>query len=59
MTTISTFAIDTLRSRLTTAIIYTPGTDGYEESLVRWSDTGRKRAVSEYTHRRMYGRIFE
>ncbi|KAJ5751205.1 Xylooligosaccharide oxidase [Penicillium manginii] len=44
MTTISTFAIDTLRSRLTTAIIYTPGTDGYEESLVRWSDTGRKRA---------------
>ncbi|CAI7629755.1 unnamed protein product [Penicillium pancosmium] len=44
MTTINASSIDTLRTRLTTATVFAPGTDGYEESLVRWSDTGMKRA---------------
>lgn len=47
MTGISVIALDTLRARLTTtATVYVPGSDGYEESLVRWSDTGVKQAVS-------------
>ncbi|EPS35026.1 hypothetical protein PDE_09991 [Penicillium oxalicum 114-2] len=44
MVTISSSMIDNLRSRLTTAIVLTPDSEGYLDSLVRWSDTGRKQA---------------
>jgi hypothetical protein len=54
MTTINASSIDTLRTSLTTATVFVPGTDGYEESLVRWSDTGMKRAVSSRNHRGMH-----
>lgn len=50
MTTVGASAIEALRTRLTTATIYVPGIDGYEESLTRWSDTGMKRAVSDGNH---------
>lgn len=46
MTSIDTAVLEALRSRLmTTATLYTPGSEGYKESLVRWSDTGSKPAV--------------
>lgn len=38
-------AIETLRSQLTTATVYVPGSVNYRESIVRWSDTGIKHAV--------------
>ncbi|KAJ5086175.1 Xylooligosaccharide oxidase [Penicillium argentinense] len=41
---ITAASIDILRSRLTTAIVHVPGSEGYQQSLVRWSDTGVKRA---------------
>lgn len=45
MTSIDTAVLEALRSRLmTTATLYTPGSEGYKESLVRWSDTGSKPA---------------
>lgn len=47
MVTISSSMIDNLRSRLTTAIVLTPDSEGYLDSLVRWSDTGRKQAVCD------------
>ncbi|KAJ5807948.1 FAD linked oxidase N-terminal [Penicillium riverlandense] len=37
-------AFQALRSRLTTATVYAPGSDGYADSLIRWSDTGMKYA---------------
>ncbi|KAJ5526548.1 FAD linked oxidase N-terminal [Penicillium frequentans] len=36
--------IKALRSRLDTASVLTPSSDGYQESLTRWSDTGIKPA---------------
>lgn len=45
MTGISPSTIETLRSRLTTATVLTPDSEGYQDSLIRWSDTGRKEAV--------------
>ncbi|KAF7712974.1 FAD binding, berberine domain-containing protein [Penicillium ucsense] len=45
MAAIDSFGIDRLRTRLSkSAVILTPDTEGYQESLVRWSDTGRKEA---------------
>lgn len=38
-------ALDALRSRLKTATIYTPESEGYKDVLVRWSNTGMKYAV--------------
>lgn len=40
-------AIEALRSQLMTATLHTPDSLGYEESLVRWSDTGIKHAVGK------------
>ncbi|KAL4904038.1 hypothetical protein BDW74DRAFT_179130 [Aspergillus multicolor] len=37
-------AIESLRSSLTSSLIFTPADEGYQESLRRWSDTGRKEA---------------
>jgi hypothetical protein len=45
MAEINPSAIKTLRSRLITATVLTPDSDGYQDSLIRWSDTGRKQAV--------------
>jgi hypothetical protein len=45
MTGISPSTIETLRSRLTTATVLTQDSEGYQDSLIRWSDTGRKEAV--------------
>lgn len=45
MSHISATAISALRSQLVTATLYTPDSLGYEESLIRWSDTGMKHAV--------------
>ncbi|KAJ5875753.1 Xylooligosaccharide oxidase [Penicillium subrubescens] len=44
MAAINPSAIETLRSRLTTATVLTSDSDGYQDSLIRWSDTGRKQA---------------
>ncbi|KAJ5787887.1 FAD linked oxidase N-terminal [Penicillium paradoxum] len=44
MANISSAALDALRGRLNTTAIFTPGSENYETSIVRWSDTGRKRA---------------
>ncbi|KAJ5688526.1 Xylooligosaccharide oxidase [Penicillium macrosclerotiorum] len=44
MAGITAAAVEALRSRLATAHIHTPGSDGYLDSLVRWSDTGMKHA---------------
>lgn len=38
-------ALDALRSRLKTATIYAPESEGYKDVLVRWSNTGMKYAV--------------
>ncbi|RDW84182.1 FAD-binding oxidoreductase [Aspergillus mulundensis] len=37
-------SIESLRASLTSSLIFTPGDEGYPESLRRWSDTGRKQA---------------
>ncbi|KAJ5769750.1 uncharacterized protein N7511_001801 [Penicillium nucicola] len=37
-------AIQDLQSRLTSSSVYTPDSEKYQESLVRWSDTGIKAA---------------
>ncbi|KAF9240326.1 CAZyme family AA7 [Penicillium roqueforti] len=37
-------ALDALRSRLKTATIYAPESEGYKDVLVRWSNTGMKYA---------------
>ncbi|KAL4926676.1 FAD-binding oxidoreductase [Aspergillus undulatus] len=42
--TILDSAIKTLRETLVSSLVYTPQDDGYEASLRRWSDTGRKEA---------------
>lgn len=47
MAGINPSAIETLRSRLTTATVLTPESAGYQDSLIRWSDTGKKQAVWE------------
>ncbi|KAJ5139451.1 FAD linked oxidase N-terminal [Penicillium atrosanguineum] len=44
MSRISATAINALRNQLVTATLLTPDSSGYEESLIRWSDTGMKRA---------------
>ncbi|KAK9857404.1 FAD linked oxidase [Penicillium brevicompactum] len=42
--TINTAAIEALKSRLDNATIYTPDSENYKQSLIRWSDTGIKPA---------------
>ncbi|KAL4772315.1 hypothetical protein BDW60DRAFT_41849 [Aspergillus nidulans var. acristatus] len=37
-------AISSLRTALTSSLVFTPGDEGYLDSLRRWSDTGRKEA---------------
>lgn len=37
--------VQQLRADLAGATVLTPGSDGYEESLKRWSETAEKRAV--------------
>lgn len=49
MAEVTPASIDALRSRLTTATMFTPDSPGYQESLIRWSDTGRKQAVRHTT----------
>ncbi|KAJ5143431.1 FAD linked oxidase N-terminal [Penicillium bovifimosum] len=44
MSQINSAAIEALRSRLKNATIYTPDSEGYKKSLIRWSDTGTKYA---------------
>ncbi|KAJ6005216.1 hypothetical protein N7451_003160 [Penicillium sp. IBT 35674x] len=44
MAKLSDAGIKALRSRLDTASVLTPNSDGYQESLTRWSDTGIKPA---------------
>ncbi|KAL4875859.1 hypothetical protein BJY04DRAFT_150710 [Aspergillus karnatakaensis] len=41
---ISVSAISTLREKLTSSVIITPGDEGYQDALRRWSDTGKKDA---------------
>lgn len=44
---IESSALDALRRKLVSAIVHVPGSEGYEESIVRWSDTGMRHAVCE------------
>ncbi|CAG8933639.1 unnamed protein product [Penicillium salamii] len=37
-------ALEALRSRLNSATIYTPDSENYKQSLIRWSDTGMRHA---------------
>ncbi len=46
MSIISEAAVKTLESKLPGVTILTPSSEGYEESLKRWSTYGEKRAVS-------------
>lgn len=39
-------ALKTLESQLESSVVYTPDSDGYHDSLRRWSNTGIKPAVS-------------
>lgn len=47
MSRISSTAFDALRGQLGTAAVHTPDSQGYKESLARWSDTGMKQAVGK------------
>ncbi|KAJ5542733.1 hypothetical protein N7461_008736 [Penicillium sp. DV-2018c] len=44
MPRINSTAIEALRSKLKNATVYTPDSEGYKNSLIRWSDTGTKPA---------------
>ncbi|GAB1213012.1 hypothetical protein ATERTT37_002161 [Aspergillus terreus] len=44
MSSIPASALQTLRGALKSSNVYTPGSDGYEASIVRWSGTGVKQA---------------
>ncbi|KAJ5115508.1 FAD-binding type 2 [Penicillium alfredii] len=44
MAKIDAVALETFRSCLTTSKVYTPGSEGYNDALIRWSDTGTKHA---------------
>jgi hypothetical protein len=40
-------AIKALQSHLTASTVYTPDSEKYRDSLIRWSDTGVKDAVGD------------
>lgn len=39
--------VEKLRSSLKDSSVYTPGDEGYAQSIVRWSDAFEKKAVGE------------
>lgn len=47
---IESSALDALRGRLASATVHVPGSEGYRESIVRWSNTGMRHAVREMFH---------
>ncbi|KAJ5245811.1 CAZyme family AA7 [Penicillium chermesinum] len=44
VTELSSSQIEALRSQLTSATVLVPGSEGYDASLIRWSDTGARPA---------------
>lgn len=45
--TMDPVALNSLQSQLKSSVVFTPDSDGYQDSLRRWSNTGVKPAVSE------------
>ena len=43
-------AFQSLKDALTSSLIFTPDSEGYQDSLRRWSDTGVKPAVRPLTN---------
>ena len=43
---LSSSLIEQLKAELKDGIVLTPGSEGYEASLKRWSETAEKKAVS-------------
>lgn len=50
MASINESALQSLKGSLKNSTIYTPDSDGYQDAIRRWSDTGIKQAVTITPH---------